>query len=99
MHDESQITVGELARRLGIAPATLRTWDRRYGLGPSGHEIGAHRRYDTVDVARISVMRRLVISGVSPKEAALIAVDADINEAENLPIVKFEERSEVINAI
>ena len=67
MHDESQITVGELARRLGIAPATLRTWDRRYGLGPSGHEIGAHRRYDTVDVARISVMRRLVISGVSPK--------------------------------
>ena len=99
MHDESQITVGELARRLGIAPATLRTWDRRYGLGPSGHEIGAHRRYDTVDVARISVMRRLVISGVSPKEAALIAVDADVSEAENLPTIKFEERAEIVEVI
>ena len=99
MNTESEITVGELARRLGIAPATLRTWARRYGLGPSGHEVGAHRRYDCVDVARISVMRRLVISGVSPKEAALIAVDADVKEAENLPLIKFEERSEIVTAI
>ena len=99
MNDEIEITVGELARRLGVAPATLRTWARRYGLGPSGHEVGAHRKYDRVDVARIAVMRRLVISGVSPKEAALIAVDADVSEAENLPKIKFEERSEIVEAI
>ena len=99
MNDEIEITVGELARRLGVAPATLRTWARRYGLGPSGHEVGSHRKYDRVDVARIAVMRRLVISGVSPKEAALIAVDADVSEAENLPKIKFEERSEIVEAI
>jgi len=99
MNDEIEITVGELARRLGVAPATLRTWARRYGLGPSGHEVGAHRRYDRVDVARIAVMRRLVISGVSPKEAALIAVNADVSEAENLPKIKFEERSEIVEVI
>ena len=99
MNTESEITVGELARRLGVAPATLRTWARRYGLGPSGHEVGSHRRYDCVDVARISVMRRLVISGVAPKEAALIAVDADVSEAENLPTIKFEERSEIVEVI
>jgi DNA-binding transcriptional MerR regulator len=99
MNDESEITVGELARRLGVAPATLRTWARRYGLGPSGHEVGAHRRYDAVDVARIAVMRRLVISGVAPKEAALIAVDADVSEAENLPIIEFEERVEIVEVI
>jgi DNA-binding transcriptional MerR regulator len=99
MNDEIEITVGELARRLGVAPATLRTWARRYGLGPSGHEVGSHRKYDRVDVARIAVMRRLVISGVSPKEAALIAVDADVSEAENLPTIKFEERAEIVEAI
>ena len=99
MNDEIEITVGELARRLGVAPATLRTWARRYGLGPSGHEVGSHRRYDAVDVARISVMRRLVISGVAPKEAALIAVDADVSEAENLPTIKFEERAEIVEVI
>jgi hypothetical protein len=68
-------------------------------LGPSGHEVGSHRRYDAVDVARISVMRRLVISGVAPKEAALIAVDADVSEAENLPTIKFEERAEIVEVI
>ena len=31
------LTVAAVARRLGVAPATLRTWDRRYGLGPTEH--------------------------------------------------------------
>ena len=43
--EEELLTVAAVARRLGVAPATLRTWDRRYGLGPSSHEAGEHRRY------------------------------------------------------
>ena len=35
------LTTGEVARRLGVAPTTVRTWDRHYGLGPDAHtEIG-----------------------------------------------------------
>ena len=64
------LTVAAVARRLGVAPATLRTWDRRYGLGPSAHEIGAHRRYCPSDVARLTLMRRLISTGVSPCDAA-----------------------------
>ena len=64
------LTVAAVARRLGVAPATLRTWDRRYGLGPSEHSTGEHRRYNATDLARLTLMRKLVISGVSPAEAA-----------------------------
>lgn len=64
------MTVAAVARRLGIAPATLRTWDRRYGLGPSQHAAGSHRRYSSTDVARLERMRLHVISGVAPGDAA-----------------------------
>jgi DNA-binding transcriptional MerR regulator len=67
------LTVAALARRLGVAPATLRTWDRRYGVGPSGHSAGAHRRYTPQDVQRLEEMRRLTLEGVSPAEAARVA--------------------------
>ena len=35
--DGLQLSVAAVARKLGIAPATLRTWDRRYGIGPAEH--------------------------------------------------------------
>lgn len=72
------LTVAAVARRLGVAPATLRTWDRRYGVGPSGHSAGAHRRYDSTDLARLNVMRRLILQGVAPAEAARAALSAAI---------------------
>src|SRR4051795_4952756 len=64
------LAVAAVARRLGVAPATLRTWDRRYGLGPSEHAAGAHRRYTPADAARLEHMRRLVLEGVAPVDAA-----------------------------
>lgn len=72
------LTVAAVARRLGVAPATLRTWDRRYGLGPSEHSAGAHRRYSGHDLDRLLVMRRLTIDGVAPAEAARLALAADV---------------------
>jgi DNA-binding transcriptional MerR regulator len=67
------LTVAAVARRLGVAPSTLRTWDRRYDLGPSTHTAGSHRRYSVNDLARLVVMRGLVQEGVPPAEAAQIA--------------------------
>lgn len=68
--NQELLTVAAVARRLGVAPATLRTWDRRYGLGPSSHEAGTHRRYCPLDVTKLMLMRRLIATGVSPCEAA-----------------------------
>jgi MerR family transcriptional regulator, light-induced transcriptional regulator len=71
--DGPRYTVSAVAHRLGVAPATLRTWARRYGLGPTEHAAGAHRRYTAADVARLETMRRLTLDGVPPAEAARVA--------------------------
>ena len=93
------VTVAEVAHRLGVAPATLRTWDRRYGLGPSDHEAGEHRRYTEEDLARLSVMRRLVVSGVPAAHAASVAKSAPVAIDEPLPLPKFQDREDVVAAI
>ncbi|PYC73372.1 MerR family transcriptional regulator [Micromonospora arborensis] len=69
MVDEA-LSAGAVARRLGVAVTTLRTWHQRYGLGPSEHVPGHHRRYTASDLARLEIMRRLTADGVSPAEAA-----------------------------
>ena len=79
VHQSPGLAVAAVARRLGVAPATLRTWDRRYGLGPSEHSAGAHRRYSDEDVARLMVMRRLALEGVAPVDAARAALAVDLS--------------------
>ena len=69
------LPAGEVARRLGVAVTTVRTWDRRYGLGPSRRDPRRHRRYDQDDLARLELMRRLTLHGVAPAEAARIALE------------------------
>ncbi|MDT5031831.1 MAG: MerR family transcriptional regulator, light-induced transcriptional regulator, partial [Actinoplanes sp.] len=72
MVDEA-LTAGAVARRLGVAVTTLRTWHQRYGLGPSQHIPGQHRRYSPADMDRLQVMRQLTAQGVTPAEAAVWA--------------------------
>jgi hypothetical protein len=64
------LSAGAVARLLGVAVTTLRTWHQRYGLGPSQHVPGQHRRYTPEDMDRLQVMRRLIAQGVPPGEAA-----------------------------
>ena len=73
---EPTLPVAAVARRLGVAPATLRTWARRYGIGPRGHTTGRHRRYTPTDVARLELMQQALLRGASPAEAADYALRA-----------------------
>ncbi|HEY3001845.1 MAG TPA: MerR family transcriptional regulator [Kribbellaceae bacterium] len=68
--DSTALGVGEVARRLGVAPPTLRSWGRRYGLEPSGRSDGGHRRYTAADVVRLQTVLRLVRQGVPTAAAA-----------------------------
>ncbi|MGW1099986.1 MerR family transcriptional regulator [Streptomyces sp. NPDC002455] len=65
-----RLTTGEVARRLGVAPTTIRSWDRRYGLGPAARSEGRHRRWAPKDVARLERMCALTATGLPPSEAA-----------------------------
>lgn len=68
--DAPVYTASAVAARLGVAVETLRTWDRRYGLGPGTRGPGGRRRYGEEDLSRLLVMRRLVTSGMPTSEAA-----------------------------
>jgi DNA-binding transcriptional MerR regulator len=97
--DEELLTVAAVARRIGVAPATLRTWDRRYGLGPSSHEAGEHRRYCPSDLAQLTLMRRLIISGVAPADAALRAKAHSGSVSVENVIQDFEVREDVVDSL
>jgi len=66
--------VATVARRLGVAPATLRTWARRYGLGASITTVGAHRRYTEADVLILERVQQLVTRGIPLAAAAASAL-------------------------
>jgi hypothetical protein len=68
--DEPGYGIGAVSRRLGVPAPTLRTWNLRYGIGPSRRSPGGHRRYDSSDVRRLEEMNRLIRSGVPPADAA-----------------------------
>ncbi|MDR6978999.1 DNA-binding transcriptional MerR regulator [Streptomyces sp. 3330] len=79
--DEAGLTTGALARRLGVAPTTLRSWDRRYGIGPAVRADGRHRRWRAADVAVLETMCRLTSSGVPPADAARVAKEGALPPA------------------
>lgn len=70
--------VGAVSERLGIAAPTLRSWDRRHGVGPSLRTTGNHRRYTELDMRRVQLMARLTAQGVPAQSAAdsVLAMDA-----------------------
>ncbi|MGW7286602.1 MerR family transcriptional regulator [Streptomyces sp. NPDC054847] len=70
---DAGLTTGAVARRFGVAPTTLRSWDQRYGIGPAAHEGGRHRRWTAADLALLERMCALTNAGLPPAEAARVA--------------------------
>ncbi|MFF4341512.1 MerR family transcriptional regulator [Kitasatospora sp. NPDC001540] len=70
------VPTGAVARRLGVSPTTIRSWERRYGIGPSHRGPGRHRRWYPEDVSLLDEMCRLTARGIPPAEAARAARSA-----------------------
>lgn len=69
-NSEVVLTIGAVAHQLGVAVPTLRSWAHRYGLGPSEHVPGRHRRYSAEDLERLRHMVLLTGEGIPPASAA-----------------------------
>jgi DICT domain-containing protein len=76
------LTIGDLAQRTGLAPATLRMWESRHGFPRPQRLDSGHRRYGEHDVELVrQVLRRrdagarleVAIAGVALAEAAVAA--------------------------
>ncbi|HYO39168.1 MAG TPA: MerR family transcriptional regulator [Nocardioidaceae bacterium] len=63
-------TIKQAARLTGVPEASLRAWERRYGVVTPRRTESGYRIYDDASVATVSAMRQLVQAGWSPAEAA-----------------------------
>lgn len=63
-------TIGHAARLTGVPSATLRAWERRYGLVKPVRTEGGYRLYDERGLQLLRAMAALVAAGWSPRQAA-----------------------------
>ncbi len=63
-------TIKEASSRSGVPVASLRAWERRYGVVEPQRTESGYRLYDDQAIAALSTMRRLVDMGWSPSSAA-----------------------------
>jgi DNA-binding transcriptional MerR regulator len=59
------LTIGELARRTGVAAPTLRAWEKRHGFPTAARLPGGHRRYRASDEELVQAVLREREAGLS----------------------------------
>lgn len=57
--DGSPLSIGAVAKLLGVTPRTLRYYEELRLVAPSAHSPGGNRRYTELDVARVRRIREL----------------------------------------
>lgn len=68
------LRIGELSRRVGVAPALLRAWQSRYGILAPARSPGGFRLYDADDERRVRAMLANLDKGYPASEAARLAL-------------------------
>ena len=71
-------TIKQAARLTGVREATLRTWEKRYGVVAPLRTSAGYRLYDNEAIAALTVMRKLVDAGWAPAEAGRAVHDGRV---------------------
>jgi MerR family transcriptional regulator, light-induced transcriptional regulator len=71
-----------VAEMTGVSAATLRAWERRYGVPVPSRTDSSYRVYSEADVEMIRRVRQLCDDGMAPAEAAKLVFDESEAEAE-----------------
>ena len=67
------LRIGELSRRVGVAPELLRAWESRYGVLAPARSAGGFRLYSEDDERRVRTMIANLDRGYPASEAARLA--------------------------
>ena len=63
-------TIKHAAEMIGVNVATLRAWERRYGIAVPQRTESGYRLYDDEALRALSTMNALVVEGMAPRQAA-----------------------------
>lgn len=63
-------TIKRAAELTGVSVATLRAWERRYGIGTPSRTDSGYRLYDEQAIADINAMQHLITQGYAARQAA-----------------------------
>lgn len=98
--DRPVYSIGAVSKMLGIRPATLRTWQERYGVVVPERSEGGHRLYTRDQVQQLRFLIDQVAAGLSPADghrvleermaAGLPLQSADVSGAGTLVILLAE---------
>ncbi len=87
--DTPVFTIKTVVQETGIAPATLRAWERRYGCLSPGRSEGGYRLYSERDIAIVRWLKRQVDAGVSISRAvALLTLRQQTGEEREAHLVE-----------
>lgn len=75
------LTIGAAARRTGVSPATLRAWERRYGVPSPIRTPSGYRLYGDDALEAVEELRKQHSAGVKPRQAALLVTHGRTNAA------------------
>jgi DNA-binding transcriptional MerR regulator len=68
-------TIGSVARLLDVPPATIRTWEARYGQIVPARSGGGQRLYSRDQVEQLRLVRDTIAAGRRPAEAHRLLAD------------------------
>jgi MerR family transcriptional regulator, light-induced transcriptional regulator len=93
-YDDTPVyTIKTVVQETGIAPATLRAWERRYGVLSPGRSDGGYRLYSERDIATLRWLKNQVDAGVSISRA--VALLELRHRAGEEPELRSERNSQV----
>lgn len=78
---QGRFRVSAVAEKTGLTAATIRGWERRYGVPKPKRSGNNYRLYEESDIAELEAMKGHVERGIAPAEAAEL-VSAEKTKAE-----------------
>ena len=89
VNSPATLSIGDLAERTGVKPATLRMWESRHGFPRAERSESGHRRYSETDVELVQQILRRQDAGARLEVAIgeLAVLQAGVDDAPSAPSV------------